>query len=229
MNTSIKTLSKNLVGNDYIVGDIHGKFKSLENALEAIHFAPEKDRLFAVGDLIDRGSDSIDIFKWIEKPWFYSILGNHEYMAYRWLTNKPIPHVDIMQHGGLWLKSLDHKQKATLINIIEQLPMALEIEVSNGAIGVIHADCPYDDWNQFKQAKLGLEYLTDSWNSDADICIWSRSRYQQQYSQNIRNIKAVIHGHTTLKQPQKLGNVHFIDTTRADGSNFTLLSLSKLK
>lgn len=209
MSDPIKRFSTNRLGNDYIVGDIHGKFTALERSLEAVHFDTETDRLFAVGDLIDRGPDSADIFEWVAQPWFCSIIGNHEYMAYRWLIGKPMPQVDIMRHGGLWLQHLNQQQKTDLIHIIEQLPMAFEIETDNGTIGAIHADCPYDDWLHFRQAELGLQYLTDSWHSDADICLWSRSRYQEQYTQPIRNIKAVIHGHTTLGQAQKLGNVHF--------------------
>jgi len=40
---------------DFAVGDIHGAFDALQRAMEAIGFDARKDRLFSVGDLVDRG------------------------------------------------------------------------------------------------------------------------------------------------------------------------------
>ena len=45
-------------GRDWIVGDVHGCFQTLRQALAAIDFEPGRDRLFSVGDLIDRGPHS---------------------------------------------------------------------------------------------------------------------------------------------------------------------------
>jgi len=49
----------NAVGRDFAVGDIHGCFSHLRRSLEAIGFDASVDRLFSVGDLIDRGPESI--------------------------------------------------------------------------------------------------------------------------------------------------------------------------
>ena len=54
----LKTFSPNDVGNDYICSDIHGHFSLLEAELSLISFDKNKDRLFCVGDLIDRGDES---------------------------------------------------------------------------------------------------------------------------------------------------------------------------
>lgn len=40
----------------YVVGDIHGSFSKLEQALGKLEFSPELgDHLLSVGDLVDRG------------------------------------------------------------------------------------------------------------------------------------------------------------------------------
>src|SRR3546814_4769251 len=75
-----RSFPPNKKGRDFVVGDIHGHFKLLTAALNNLDFNPELDRIFSVGDLIDRGPDSIDILKWLEKPWFHAVRGNHEQM-----------------------------------------------------------------------------------------------------------------------------------------------------
>ncbi len=72
---------RNCQGRDLAVGDIHGCFGALMTALNAIGFSPATDRLFGVGDLVDRGPSSHLVIDWLDKPWFFSTLGNHESMA----------------------------------------------------------------------------------------------------------------------------------------------------
>jgi len=76
----IKFIHKNIRGTDYICSDIHGHFYLLEKELKRVGFKEEVDRLFSLGDLIDRGDDSSQVLKWINKAWFYAIQGNHERM-----------------------------------------------------------------------------------------------------------------------------------------------------
>ncbi len=54
--TPFKFFGKNSSGRDFVVGDIHGSFGALEQLLQRLNFDPDCDRVFAVGDLIDRGS-----------------------------------------------------------------------------------------------------------------------------------------------------------------------------
>ncbi len=49
---------ENNIGNDYVCGDVHGCYDKLQEALDEIGFDPTKDRLFIVGDLVDRGPQS---------------------------------------------------------------------------------------------------------------------------------------------------------------------------
>ena len=83
----LERYSLNTKGNDYVVGDIHGMFSLLKSELEWIGFNPEVDRLFSVGDNVDRGPESEEVDEWLSKPWFHSVRGNHEDMIihhYMW-------------------------------------------------------------------------------------------------------------------------------------------------
>ena len=59
----------------------NGEFDSLAHALEVLEFQPARDRLFTLGDLIDRGPRSADALRWLETGRFAgSVRGNHEQM-----------------------------------------------------------------------------------------------------------------------------------------------------
>jgi len=63
----IKYFPINQQGQDFFVGDIHGYFNLLERKLEAVNFDPQTDRLFAIGDLVDRGPDSARVSEFLSQ------------------------------------------------------------------------------------------------------------------------------------------------------------------
>lgn len=66
----------------YVMSDIHGQFDALMRMLEQIGFT-EDDELYILGDVVDRGSKSIECIKWImEQDNVLTLLGNHELMLY---------------------------------------------------------------------------------------------------------------------------------------------------
>lgn len=77
-------LPANLLGKDYVVGDLHGCYRELKTLLKFVDFDIEKDRLFCVGDLIHRGQYSEKCMKLLKErnsrgeKWFYSVVGNHD-------------------------------------------------------------------------------------------------------------------------------------------------------
>lgn len=76
-NTTVRTLPLNTQGTDYVVGDIHGCFDLVDQALARLGFAPDQDRLLCVGDLIDRGPQSAQVDAFLARPYVYAVRGNH--------------------------------------------------------------------------------------------------------------------------------------------------------
>lgn len=74
----IVRIPENLEGRDLVVGDLHGHLDDLEALLARAKFNPERDRVFCVGDLVDRGPDSMGCLALLEQPWFHTVAGNHE-------------------------------------------------------------------------------------------------------------------------------------------------------
>ena len=66
--SKFKTYSANHIGRDFICSDIHGHFTLLEEHLSNIDFDTSKDRLFCLGDLIDRGDESASFIDYLNKP-----------------------------------------------------------------------------------------------------------------------------------------------------------------
>jgi bis(5'-nucleosyl)-tetraphosphatase (symmetrical) len=64
----------------YAIGDLQGCFHSFQALLKKIQFNPERDRLWFVGDLINRGSGSLDVMRWIlaHQSSVVTVLGNHD-------------------------------------------------------------------------------------------------------------------------------------------------------
>ena len=64
----------------YAVSDLHGQFNTFIEGLKKIDFKDD-DRLYFIGDAIDRGPDGIKILKYIKKHENMDlIIGNHEFM-----------------------------------------------------------------------------------------------------------------------------------------------------
>lgn len=81
MNKRTKHFDANTLGRDFAVGDLHGCKDALEQLLTHVNFDPSVDRLFSVGDLVDRGPDSWGCIALLEEPWFHAVLGNHEQLT----------------------------------------------------------------------------------------------------------------------------------------------------
>ena len=64
----------------YAVGDIQGCFHSFQALLKKIQFNAAVDKLWLVGDLINRGSGSLEVLRWMfdHQSSIVTVLGNHD-------------------------------------------------------------------------------------------------------------------------------------------------------
>jgi len=221
----VKRFTKNTRGRDIIVGDIHGTYTKLLRQLKEIGFnATSGDRLFSVGDLVDRGPESIKFLKFMKQDWFHAVAGNHDDMAWRW----PNGHMDryvYESNGGAWMIALDKETQYEVSAIMGALPVAIELETEHGLIGIVHATCSFSSWFDLT-ANLENENLSKN-KKDAiiDLIQWDRSIYPNP----VQGVRAVVVGHTPKTNIEVIGNHIYIDTMGWRGGEFTLLDANTLQ
>jgi bis(5'-nucleosyl)-tetraphosphatase (symmetrical) len=64
----------------YVIVDIHGCYRTLQQLLVLIGFSPATDMLWLVGDLVNRGPGSLDVLRWARAlgDRVVCVLGNHD-------------------------------------------------------------------------------------------------------------------------------------------------------
>lgn len=207
-------------GRDFAVGDIHGKKAALFELLAKVSFDFTIDRLFAVGDLVDRGEDSEGVLALIEEPWFFSVRGNHEQMI---LSRDLTDQQEIMQgiqHGSAWSIYCPSDVRAEYRLAIGTMPIAIQV----GDVGIVHADVPFGDWQLFTNR------LADWHRSDVNTAIWDRRRANSGTGLgDVKNIRAVICGHSVFDEPTKIDNVYHLDTGACFDMALTLMDIRTLE
>jgi len=236
----------NRKGRDFICGDLHGCFDLLEDKLAEVHFNPQHDRLFTVGDVIDRGIDSVKALQYFEKNWFHCVRGNHEQMLLDWIMeDKSTFRNDAFRfhihNGGIWIADylgVHIQQLADDINInapitqkypalhhwadaIKKLPYAIEIKSNQKKTGIVHAEIPDTvKWPSLEAELSKTSVLYSILYSRKYLKSNSKKRY------HIQGVDEIYCGHSIVETPQKKGNVNYIDTGAYSAHNLTLIQLN---
>jgi len=211
--------AKNRYGTDYVAGDIHGEYHKLQRKLAGIGFDRKRDRLFCVGDLVDRGADSEAVVQCLKYDWFYSVCGNHEEM----IVNAAQYGLStwFYMNGGEWWLSSDAATQTEIAGLLSTLPLVIEIDTDNGTVGIVHADMPLGmNW------ALVIDRLIAADQEVRDCLLWSRKRILEGVNEPVTGIGHVYCGHTPVPKPVHIGNMSFIDTGACYGGDLTILPIS---
>ncbi len=171
----------------YIIGDVQGCFDKLQQLLAHISFNPNKDRLGFLGDLVNRGPNSLNTLRFIKSlknP--IVVLGNHDLfllaLGYGVIED---------QHNHTLNDILTAPDKIELIDWLRHQPL-LYINQADHYL-MVHAGIA-PQWsvsqaevyaNEVSQALTGKHYLDflshmlgdepDTWNET--LTQWDRLRY----------------------------------------------------
>jgi len=203
-----KAFAINNKGIDYFVGDIHGHYLLLIEQLKQLNFDFNNDRLFAVGDIIDRGNESEQCLELLIEPWFNSTLGNHEHLFLQGFEIYSSWQL-LIENGGSWLKKWLNKTEKLLAwgHLIRiQMPLAITVETMYGNIGVVHADAP-ETWGIFETNAI----------EDIHPYIWNRLVFNGISKAKVRGVDAVFHGHDQVDKPVSVNNQLWADTLQKTG------------
>ena len=116
-------------------------------ALNFLMFLAANRRLFSVGDLIDRGSDSMGCLELLDEPWFHAVRGNHEDMLLTYFADPSAANRDWWtSHGGWWAMGLTRPELTKYADAISVLPLAIAVGTGPNRFNVVHAEFLGDDW-----------------------------------------------------------------------------------
>ncbi|HAS6052934.1 TPA: diadenosine tetraphosphatase [Vibrio vulnificus] len=154
----------------FVIGDIHGKLALLQDTLKRVDFHGERDLLISVGDLIDRGPDSVGVLDYYQTHhWFEAVMGNHEWMMVNALdaqnklerSEKEAYFIKIWHRNGCeWSQNLTDADKQRLRDAVAQLPSVITVELEDGRrFGISHAQPHSLDWNEM------IDWQGDMWDN----------------------------------------------------------------
>ena len=208
------------MGFTYVMSDLHGLYKEYLQMLEQIRFSPE-DRLYVLGDVIDRGPDGIRLLQDImERENVTMLLGNHEDMMlsvvtmeefsgelyekrmYQWSRNGG----DVTAHAFFY--NLNYKEQAKLIAYLEACPLCMpDVQVNGKHFYLVHA-YPHLAPGEEKRI-ITLDYLrglpTETATELKRQILWKRLEETESFSLGF----TVIFGHTPTQHYQKLPEMRF--------------------
>lgn len=218
MNTPVKYIDTNKYRHVYVVGDVHGCYNQLVGKLRVMQFDKQQDLLVSVGDLVDRGPDSMSCLQLLYEPWFECVYANHESM----MVNSLLENIDISLwyiNGGNWYHQLDYDE-ARLVELICKekigtwdkaiLPFVIILNHEDGSCdAVVHAEFPWKSKVQMEEdMSRQNSILTERQKTNLT---WARTRWTNKDTTPIEGFKTVYVGHSIVHTPRWLGNVRMID------------------
>lgn len=223
VHAGIACFPRNAQGRDFVVGDLHGCFRALEQALQCARFDRGRDRLFAVGDLVDHGPDSAEVVDWLARPWFHAVRGNHDQMAIGVARGRH-DRAHYAASGGAWFLALPAAVQKSIADALDALPLGIEIDHAVGRIGIVHASVPDHDWNRFVEA-LHAARSRSAYRRLLEQALWSRVRIQSGDEDPVAGVALVFTGHSVVHAPGHLANVVFVDTGAGYGGAPTVTDI----
>ena len=202
-----RAIGPNRIGRDFVAGDVHGCFRTLERALRDLDFDASRDRLFGVGDLVDRGPHSHEALVWLESRFEAVAMGNHERPLLYWFDphRRPSP-----VHRPEWLRRVPRTQHRRWRAALARMPLAVTIKTAYGAVGLVHADVPHADW------AVATAMLEAGAPDDVDIALLgadaSEDEVRRHRSRPVKGLRALVHGHFVVDEVERLANRWNIDT-----------------
>ncbi len=120
----------------YIIGDVQGCYTELQWLLAKVDYNPQRDRLGFVGDLVNRGPDSLAVLRFIKSlPDPFVVLGNHD------LYLLAIGYGAVVYKGGHTLQAvLEAPDKLELLDWLRHQSLVIYLQAFDTIL--VHAGVP---------------------------------------------------------------------------------------
>lgn len=164
----------------YVMSDVHGRFERFAKMIKTLNLQTD-DKVYILGDIIDRGRDGIEILLYImQDSRFVLLLGNHEKMMLDFYHEKTKENPDFYYeeiwfvNGSLPTKvsfeSLSTNKQSEILNYLKMCPVMInDLKINNKNYCLVHA-------SPFKNAKRKTYYLNSKEIDDIKLhtILWER-------------------------------------------------------
>ena len=157
----------------YAVGDLQGCLQPLQCLLKEVAFDPAKDRLWLVGDLVNRGPQSLATLRFLYamRDSLICVLGNHDLHLLAVAHNRErLKKADTLQ------EILDAPDRDELLNWLRQQPL-LHYDPERDTL-LVHAGIP-PQWTLSKALKRAAE-VQDALRDDTRLPLFLEGMYGNQ-------------------------------------------------
>ena len=175
----------------YCISDLHGHWDNLNRFLQTLK---KRDRVFLLGDVVDKGPESVRIIQEVmNDPRITMLLGNHEQMMWQYLKSREVGDYYqwvIMNHGSdtlLQYEDLKESEKEKIMDYLENLPLNVpDLKVKGRKFYLVHA-MPVDE------KKVTMKDLDYNGEAIASY-VWARYNGEKLFDD-----RTVIAGHTPVQ------------------------------
>ena len=169
----------------FVISDIHGCCKTFKKLLLETIIIKRSDKIYCVGDYVDRGKDSkgvIDLIVKLRSDGYniYTLRGNHEQMM--------IDAVKDEQRLKHWLRNGGTQTLMSFgISSINELPYLY--------VNFLKRTKKFIETDKYVIVHAGLNFRSANPFKDKEAMLWTRDEYFVR--SKIKN-KVMIHGHTPI-------------------------------
>lgn len=223
-----------------IIGDIHGclsEFKELTGKLgyrwdNGIPIHPESRMLGFVGDLTDRGPESMEVIEivWrlvIEQQKAYYTPGNHCNKLYRFFLGNKVQISHGLETTVAEYESLSKRDQQSIrkkfIELYEKTPLYLILDEQR--LVIAHAGIKEEFIAQtHSKVKTFVLYgdITGEKHPDG-------SPVRKDWAKEYHGKACIVYGHTPVKEPRMINNTYNIDTGAVFGGMLTALRYPEME
>ncbi|SER87169.1 bis(5'-nucleosyl)-tetraphosphatase (symmetrical) [Gracilibacillus ureilyticus] len=219
-----------------IIGDIHGCYKELLSLIEKLGYRregenlthPDDRRLAFVGDLTDRGPQSLEVVRYvyqlvIKQKFAFYVPGNHCNKLYRYFLGNNVK----QQHGlettvaeyTKLSKKEQQEAKQMMIELYEKSPLYMEIAEVNAVIA--HAGIKEDyigkQGNKVKTFVLYGDITGETLPDGRPV--------RRDWARYYNGDRWIVYGHTPVLAPRFINKTVNIDTGCVFGNKLTAFRL----
>ncbi|WP_394235386.1 bis(5'-nucleosyl)-tetraphosphatase PrpE [Niallia oryzisoli] len=216
-----------------IIGDIHGCFKELHDVTVKLGYTwtngipihPQNRKLAFVGDLTDRGPESIrvinTVFSLIQKDLAYYVPGNHCNKLYRYFLGNKVQITHGLETTVAEYEILERKEqqkvRRAFMQLYENAPLYNVLD--NGKLIIAHAGISEElIGKQNSRVKTFVLYGDITGEKHAD-----GSPVRKDWALEYHGNAFIVYGHTPVTEVRKVGNTYNIDTGAVFGGKLSAL------